>query len=520
MSNPTTTHDDRIERVIRRTRQRCLQGTYHNAVGKLTRLLRSPLTAPYRSEILNDLGALHAVYGRSAMAQSAFSEALKIERDSDITLNNLKLLQEACNPASGLDQVAGNSSQPGRRDIYGFMHIATINHWREIVAEQFMKMRASGLWDRAEHIYVGLVGPEAETVNFDDGKVQVIDRNPKLEEAELPTLALLHDFCKRMTCDVFYVHTKGVTREGIGVRQWRLIMEQYVLLRYRDCVDALRYHNVAGCDWTDRDQERRHFSGNFWWAQSEYIRSLPNIYTLKPDRSRSEEPRHVAERWVGLGDIQPACLYKSPIDHYTNTPYPRSEYAELHEVDSGALWSYSAWMGLENRFQDLLEPIGPIRTVVEIGVEYGFSLFCFAQAMPYAHIIGIDPYQDISDEERNSRIPLCTKCVTGSDVALTWVERRLPRYPNVTLIKQSGDKASKLVNGVVDVIHIDAMHTYEAVKADFESWEPKLRPGGCVLFHGIESFPDDVGRFYSELQTGRKAWLRYSHGLGAWYKPH
>ena len=38
----------------------------------------------------------------------------------------------------------------------------------------------------------------------------------------------------------------------------------------------------------------------------------------------------------------------------------------------------------------------------------------------------------------------------------------------------------------LDFIYIDGDHSYKAVKADFEAWWPKIRPGGYV-------FGDDYG---------------------------
>jgi hypothetical protein len=178
----------------------------------------------------------------------------------------------------------------------------------------------------------------------------------------------------------------------------------------------------------------------------------------------------------------------------------------------------SAWCGLENRFQDLLDPVDPIQTVVEIGVEFGYSLFAFAVALPQATIVGIDRYQDEGsglDDDPVGRLKASD--LLGSSQGQARLHQFIAQYPRVILLRGTSEEIARRWIGQIDVIHIDAHHTYEDVSSDFRLWEPKLRPGGCVLFHDTTLFVKSVGRFFHQL-SGRKAEIRDCYGLGAWYK--
>jgi SAM-dependent methyltransferase len=76
--------------------------------------------------------------------------------------------------------------------------------------------------------------------------------------------------------------------------------------------------------------------------------------------------------------------------------------------------------------------------------------------------------------------------------------------------------------GSIDLLHIDGLHSYAAVRHDWDAWFPKVTPGGIVLLHDIDARHADFGvwKLWGEIaQTYEAFEFHHYHGLGVLRKP-
>jgi hypothetical protein len=180
--------------------------------------------------------------------------------------------------------------------IYGFIHIMAVNDYQDIVNSFVKDIMNSGLYDKCKEIQLGVLGEFDETYFSKlPKKFKVKYKSSNVLEYEFPTLNLLYQKCLLEDCKVFYIHTKGVSVKDKRYRErcngWRKYMEYFIVGKHKDCIKYLEEYDAVGCEHITF-RVFVIFSGNFWWAKSDYIKKLRPIYSLNI-KGRGE-----AESWL------------------------------------------------------------------------------------------------------------------------------------------------------------------------------------------------------------------------------
>ena len=172
----------------------------------------------------------------------------------------------------------------------------------------------------------------------------------------------------------------------------------------------------------------------------------------------------------------------------------------------------NAWVGHLPFAWWLIQEVAP-KIFVELGTHSGNSYFTFCQSVADSRgstkCYAVDTWQ--GDQHAGQY---------KDDVFILVHKHNQDNYAGFSqLLRMTFDNAATLFGDEsVELLHIDGMHTYEAVKHDFETWLPKLAPGAVVIFHDINVRENNFGvwKLWQELKAHYPNNIEFlhSHGLG------
>ncbi len=151
-------------------------------------------------------------------------------------------------------------------------------------------------------------------------------------------------------------------------------------------------------------------------------------------------------------------------------------------------------------------------TFVELGTHSGNSYFAFCQGMaacePTGRAYAVDTWQ--GDEHAGEY---------GEDVFADVAAFNTQHFRAFsTLMRTTFDEArAYFPSGGIDLLHIDGMHTFEAVQHDYETWQDALSDRAVVVFHDINVRERNFGvwRLWHELSAQHPSFaFDHSNGLG------
>jgi hypothetical protein len=169
----------------------------------------------------------------------------------------------------------------------------------------------------------------------------------------------------------------------------------------------------------------------------------------------------------------------------------------------------SAWVE-HIPFAFLITQLAQPSVFVELGTHLGDSYCAFCQAVDYmkmpSRCTAVDTWRGDAHSGHYD------------NEALAALRRHHdPLYSSFSrLLQKTFDQAAAdFPDGTIDLLHLDGLHTYDAVRHDVDTWLPKLSLLGTLLLHDTRVTRDNFGvhRLWAELSP-RYPSFEFHHGSG------
>jgi hypothetical protein len=320
--------------------------------------------------------------------------------------------------SSNIDISMFNNNIP----IYIYIHVCCIGSYEEIFNDLIFKIKTSGLYHVVKEIRCCVLGKTDNVKPFifnKDPKIVLKSCSDELLLYETFTINRIYEDSKKESFYCLYLHTKGVTRsEDIFVKHWVDYMCYFNIYNYERCIKLLENNDTVGVELLYKQDtvfdNPCHYSGNFWWSKSSYIKRLSSCGNLTYNDPEFWLTRNENGKYVSLWNSNCSVLYHELYEKekYSNkkiVPYVY-DFTSLDSISKKYFLDKNVIHGFHNYipgYISLFENVRhTVKTVVEIGIgsiendqmlhlvnlgyKTGNSLKCWNEYFSNAHIYGID----------------------------------------------------------------------------------------------------------------------------------
>lgn len=160
------------------------------------------------------------------------------------------------------------------------------------------------------------------------------------------------------------------------------------------------------------------------------------------------------------------------------------------------------WFNMEEQYRKLLDQVPINGTFVELGCWKGKST-CFLLEEVQKDGLRREIYivDNFAGSTNTAQEKVVYKDVNSSELYHEFRNniKSMQHLISDIINMDSADAAVGFRNQSVDVIFIDAGHSYENVKADIQAWLPKMKKGGIMAGHDYNDSWSGVIKAVNEL---------------------
>ena len=202
-----------------------------------------------------------------------------------------------------------------RDQVTVFYHLACLGNWREVFDEQLVQLHRNDF----QYLNLTVLGSgedlqwALDTANRLQIQPALLFHSEDLTCFETPAMKAIERHARQTDGYVLYLHSKGVSNPAhVSKMKWRRLMMRELVENWEHCLPQLAQYDLVGVNWRDMPPVS-HFSGNFWYASTRYLRQLADFthYYDNPYYKiwdAVNDKRLGCEFWIGSAKHKPRVL--------------------------------------------------------------------------------------------------------------------------------------------------------------------------------------------------------------------